>query len=70
MIRRILTVAPLDPPIRSGDWHDRPLRWTVTGEDAITQHFHTKKDAKIWARCYGEAVNFCAASRMWDKLVK
>ena len=60
-----MIVAPLDPPVHSGDWHDKPLRWTVTGEGKITQHFRTKRDAQIWARVYAKTDSFNTAQREW-----
>jgi hypothetical protein len=69
MALRFLTVSELDRPIHSGDWHDKPLRWTVTGEGAQTQHFRTKRDAEAWARAYRDAATYNEASREWMRVM-
>ena len=33
---------------RSGDWHDRPLRWRVVGPGNEVQKFSTKKEAALY----------------------
>lgn len=33
----------------SGDWHDRPLRWSVTGPANEVQKFPTWKEARKYA---------------------
>ena len=40
-----IKVKKLDKPIRSGDWHDKPLRWVSEGPNAECQLFATKNDA-------------------------
>lgn len=34
------------PAEASGDWHDKPLRWAVTGPGTEVQKFSTRKDAR------------------------
>lgn len=46
----MITVSRLDCFERSGDWHDKPLRWRVDGPGAEVQKFSTKKDAERYAR--------------------
>jgi hypothetical protein len=48
--RPIVKVSKLDVPYASGDWHDPPIKWKVTGPDAERQDFSTKKDATKYAR--------------------
>lgn len=43
-----LTIQKLASPVRSGDWHDKPMRWEVLG--AERQMFATKKNATLWAK--------------------
>lgn len=50
-------ISRLAVPIRAGDWHDRPLKWTVTGLPEV-QHFATKKDAISWARLRVKCATF------------
>jgi hypothetical protein len=33
---------------RSGDWHDKPLRWRVAGPGSEAQKFSTKKEARSY----------------------
>lgn len=51
-----LTITRLERPEHCGDWHDKPLRWVVTG--AEIQKFSTKKDAMLWARSRRKAASF------------
>lgn len=69
MALRTLIVSRLPRPVHSGDWHDKPLQWTVTGEGAQEQMFRTKRHAEIWARCYRKAATFNEAGQMWARLV-
>lgn len=46
----MITVSKLDCFERSGDWHDKPLRWRVGGPGAEVQKFSTRKDAEQYAR--------------------
>lgn len=44
-----ITIERMARPERSGDWHDKPLRWAVkTG--AEVQRFSTKKEAERYRR--------------------
>ena len=60
-----ITIQKLDTPIRSGDWHDRPLCWEVVGPDQELQRFVTKKDAVTYRRCRKSAKSIGEASRMF-----
>jgi len=44
-----ITITKLDRPEHSGDWHDKPLKWIVSGPSAETQKFSTKSDASNYA---------------------
>lgn len=46
----MITVSKLDCFERSGDWHDKPIRWRVDGPGAEVQKFSTRKDAELYAR--------------------
>lgn len=46
----MITISKLDCFERSGDWHDKPLRWRVDGPGAEVQKFSTRKDAEQYAR--------------------
>jgi hypothetical protein len=46
-LARLVKVSRMDKPQASGDWHDKPLRWIVTGPDSEVQKFATKKDALV-----------------------
>jgi hypothetical protein len=37
-------------PEHCGDWHDKPVRYSVTGPNAEVQKFSTKKEAERYAR--------------------
>ena len=43
-----IVVEALPEPIYAGDWHDKPLRWTVKGPGNEVQNFSTK----TWANKY------------------
>ena len=45
MTSRQITVSRI-PTQASGDWHDKPLRWAVTGPAGEVQKFSTRKDAQ------------------------
>jgi len=45
-----VTVSKLARPQYSGDWHDKPLRWSVDGPRSECQKFSTKQDALQYAR--------------------
>lgn len=40
-----ITITKLSTPIREGDWHDKPLRWLVSGPAQEMQNFSTKRNA-------------------------
>lgn len=46
MSSRKITVSRLPHPEASGDWHDKPLRWVVTGPASELQKFSTQKEAR------------------------
>lgn len=43
-----VTITKIASPIASGDWHDKPMRYEVTGLPEV-QRFSTKKAALEWA---------------------
>lgn len=43
-----ITITPISPE-GCGDWHDRPLRYKVSGPGTETQKFCTKADSKRYA---------------------
>lgn len=43
-------VTKLDHPERSGDWHDKPLKWKATGPNNEIQKFSTRQDAETYAK--------------------
>jgi hypothetical protein len=61
----MVTVTRLDVPIHEGDWHDKPLRWTVRGPASEVQNFSTKKEALHWARIRRACPDFRAAVRQY-----
>ena len=44
-MNRKITVSRI-PDEASGDWHDKPLRYIVTGPAGEVQKFSTRKDAE------------------------
>lgn len=47
---------------QSGDWHDKPVRWTARTETPfLTQKFPTRKEAELWARLCRKHGNFSDA---------
>ena len=55
----------LPQPIPSGDWHDKPLKWTVIGPGDEVQNFRTKKDAAAYRRIRKTAPSFREAARIF-----
>ncbi len=47
-LRMNMKIVKLDRAIRDGDWHDKPLRWQVSGPGSEVQNFSTKKDALLF----------------------
>lgn len=45
-----VTVSKLARPEHCGDWHDKPLKWAVSGPRSECQKFSTKRDALQYAR--------------------
>lgn len=45
MTSRQITISRI-PAQASGDWHDKPVRWAVTGPAGEVQNFSTRKDAQ------------------------
>ena len=61
----IITVTRLDQPYHSGDWHDKPLAWAVDGPGLEVQHFSTRKNAELYARCRRKASGMNEASNLY-----
>ena len=62
---QVITIQLLDRPIHSGDWHDKPLKWTVNGPNNEVQHFATKKDATLYKRLRRNAKDQSAAIELF-----
>ena len=58
-----ITITKLQHAIRSGDWHDAPLRWSVNGPLTERQLFATKRDATVYKRLRKTAKNDHQAQR-------
>lgn len=48
-IQPTITVTILPSPVHAGDWHDKPLRYVVSGPRSEQQMFSTKKNAQRYA---------------------
>ncbi len=46
MTNRKITISRLPTNELWGDWHDKPLRWVVTGPAGEVQKFSTQKAAR------------------------
>jgi hypothetical protein len=49
-----ILISKLPHEIHCGDWHDRPLRWSVVVPEnprVFNQNFSTLKNSRIYARC-------------------
>ena len=44
-----IEIVKLQRPEHCGDWHDKPLRYSVNGPRSECQKFSTKKDAEKYA---------------------
>lgn len=44
-----ISISKLDHPQHYGDWHDKPLRYQVSGPRSECQLFATKKNALAYA---------------------
>ncbi len=58
-----VAVSALDNPYHDGDWHDKPLRYSVTGPGVEVQNFSTKKDATKYASLRRRAATQQEATR-------
>ena len=52
-------ISKLANPEHQGDWHDKPLRWVVTGPEV--QKFSTKKEALLWVKIRRNSLDFRSA---------
>jgi len=59
------TIKKLAREEHAGDWHDKPLRWLVTGMKWGNQKFSTKKEATIYASCYRRTATYNECFAMW-----
>lgn len=57
----MIKIEKLASQIHSGDWHDKPLRWKVSGPAYEQQLFSTRADARRYARIRRKADSFNAA---------
>jgi hypothetical protein len=53
-----ISISKLERPQYAGDWHDKPLRWSVKGPGSEEQHFSTRPDARLYARIRRGAETF------------
>ena len=60
-----MKIERLPHPVCSGDWHDKPLKWTVIGPGNEVQNFRTKKDATAYRRCRKVTSSIGEASRLF-----
>lgn len=60
------TIAKLGSAEHCGDWHDKPLRYIVTGLPEV-QKFSTKKDAEKWARLRPKFPTYNETFHAWMK---
>ena len=63
-----VTVSRLAEPQFSGDWHDKPLVWTVQGPSSEVQNFRTKAWALAYARLRRQSNSFDEAQRRFIAL--
>jgi hypothetical protein len=62
---KTVTVTALNPIEVCGDWHDKPLRWVVSGPMAERSKFSTKKDALSYAASRRKTDSDKAAFHHW-----
>jgi hypothetical protein len=62
-----ITIIKLSSPEHHGDWHDRPLKWSVVGPGTEIQKFASKSEAAKYRSCRERVqvsqiaiANFCA----------
>lgn len=67
MLCTIVTIEKLSTPIRSGDHHDKPLKWAVYGPAGEVQLFATKDNAKTYRRCRLSTKTLAEAARQYTK---
>lgn len=63
-----IEVIALAAPVHSGDWHDKPLRWTVQGPGTELQNFVTKKDAMRYRSIRKRSFSFAEAIKAYCQL--
>jgi len=61
-----MNIVKLDRAIRDGDWHDKPLRWQVSGPGREVQNFSTKKDALLYRAIRRSSSNAQIAQRAYS----
>lgn len=62
-----ITVSALATLVRSGDWHDKPLRYEVTGPLAEKMMFSTKRDAVTYASIRRRSASMVEAAREYAR---
>jgi hypothetical protein len=55
LIKRLPTIE------HHGDWHDRPIRWSVVGPGNELQKFSTRKEAEEYRRVRLRSATFAEA---------
>ena len=61
----LITITKMERPERSGDWHDKPLRYKVCGPDNEVQKFSIKKDALAYRADRRRSTNQAEACNRW-----
>ncbi len=62
MGREGIIVEKLSSEIHDGDWHDKPMRWTVKGPGQEVQNFSTKASANQYRTIRRTSSSFAEAS--------
>jgi len=60
-----LAITKLNSPEHYGDWHDKPLRWQVSGPESELQKFSTKRDALLYRKIRRKAGSFTEATALF-----
>lgn len=62
-----INVVSLANPVHAGDWHDKPLKWSVVGPDREVQNFRTKRDAERYRSIRKRSFSFTEAVKEYCK---
>lgn len=64
-----INISKLERAERCGDWHDKPLRWAVSGPAGELQKFSTLRDAKQYKSIRRRAASAQEAHRAFAATV-